>query len=218
VAALWVTAPFDGIARAAWWASLAALALATMGWPPNRRSGGGNGGGLNQTAGLVPLTLLLVAVNLAAAPVAAADDAAGIAVEGAATESSATIQKAPLQVFIMPADGGQNGTPAESPDDATVLVPEELFRVLVRGEDARGLAAVRVLAVRVIAAGTSEVDGPWTAWRLTVDVDADTGGILLLDQSPHYNRVFIVNSHTGSSLFDINNRRRGGCICHAIAN
>ena len=183
VAALWVTAPFDGIARAAWWASLAALALATMGWPPNRRSGGGNGGGLNQTAGLVPLTLLLVAVNLAAAPVAAADDAAGIAVEDAATESPANIQKAPLQVFIMPADGGQTGTPAESPDDATVLVPEELFRVLVRGEDARGLAAVRVLAVQVIAAGPGEVDEPWTAWRLTVDVDADTGGILLLDQS-----------------------------------
>lgn len=183
VAALWVAAPFDGIARVAWWASLAALALAMMGWPPSRRSGGGNGGGLNQTLGQMTLAVLLVAMNLAAAPVAAADDAAGIAVEDTVTESSTKEQKTPLQVFVMPADGGQTGTPAGSPDDATVLVPEELFRVLVRGEDARGLAAVRVLAVKVTAAGPSEVDGPWTAWRLTVDIDADTGGILLLDQT-----------------------------------
>jgi len=63
-------------------------------------------------------------------------------------------------------------------------VPEELFRAIVRGEDgSAAAAAVRMMAVRANAAVLPEGDGPWTSWRLDMDIDADAGGILLLDQS-----------------------------------
>ncbi len=184
VAALWVAVPFDGIARAAWWASLAALALAITGWLRSRRSDGQNDGGPLKPAGQGMVAIIIVAVSLAATPFAVAEDAAGPAVDAAVTDSSTAGQKAPLQVFVMPSDSGQQtDIPTDPRDDTTVLVPEELFRLLVRGEDARGLAAVRVLAVQVTATAPVEAEAPWTPWRLAVDVDADTGGILLLDQA-----------------------------------
>jgi len=184
VAALWAAVPFDGVARAAWWASLAALALAIRGWLPARRSGGGGGVVLGKSMLQDPLSLFLLAIFLVAAPVAAAEDTTETAVEAAATDSAPNEQQAPLQVFIMPSDvGPQADTPRDPRDDATVLVPEELFRMLVRSEDVRGLAAVRVLAVQVTVRTRGEVDGARPVWRLAVDVDADTGGILLLDQA-----------------------------------
>jgi hypothetical protein len=174
VAAVWVVAPFDGIARAAWWAALAAAGLATSGWLPSLRRGGT---AAEAAWGQGSVAVLLVGLSLAATPSLAAEDG------GAATgdlSSARTATSPPLQVFITPIDGG-NETARQG--EATVLVPEELFRTLVRGEDGGAAAAARVLAVRAIATVSPGGDGPWTAWRLEVDVDADAGAILVLDQS-----------------------------------
>lgn len=160
VAALWIVAPFDGIARAAWWASLAALA-----WAVNSRFFPGLAAGASP--GSLPLILLLAVLSQTVTPLHAADEQAGPAA-------------GPLQVFVTPLEGGQS---ADRSGEATVLVPEELFRALIRGEDGRATAAVRVMAVRVTAAAPADGDGPWPAWRLEVDIDADTGGLLLFDQS-----------------------------------
>jgi len=174
VAALWIVAPFDGIARAAWWATLAASGLAASGWLPRLRVGGGaaeSGWGQGFVA------VLLVGLSLTTTPSMAAEDGGAPTAEPA---SAKTATSPPLQVFITPIDGGQE---TDRRREATVLVPEELFRTLVRGEDGGAAAAVRVLAVRATATVLPGGDGPWTSWRLEVDVDADAGGILLLDQS-----------------------------------
>jgi hypothetical protein len=175
VAALWIVAPFDGIARAAWWASLAALTLAMTGRIPGLRSGRAaqTGAGVQ---GIV--ALLLMACSLAITPASAAENGDGSAAE---TGSAHKESPAPMQVFITPIEGDQaTGRRGE----ATVLVPEELFRAIVRGEDGRAAAAaVRVMAVRVTAAASPDADVPWASWRLDVDIDADAGGILQLDQS-----------------------------------
>jgi len=159
VAALWIVAPFDGIARAAWWASLAALAWAVNGRFFSSFTAGASPGGL-------PLILLLAVLSPTTA-LRAADEEGGPAA-------------GPLQVFVTPIDGGQS---ADRAGEATMLVPEQLFRALIRGEDGRATAAVRVMAVRATAAAPADGDGSWPAWRLEVDIDADTGGLLLLDQA-----------------------------------
>ena len=174
VAALWIVAPFDGIARAAWWATLAASGLAASGWLRRLRVGSG---AAESGWGQGFVVVLLVGLSLTTTPSMAAEDG------GAATaepSSAKTATSPPLQVFITPIDGGQE---TDRRREATVLVPEELFRTLVRGEDGGAAAAVRVLAVRATATVLPGGDGPWTSWRLEVDVDADAGGILLLDQS-----------------------------------
>ena len=179
VAALWIVAPFDGIARAAWWASLAALTLTAMGWLPELRSGGGAEGGAGGP-GIVAMLLVActLACSLAAAPAAAAEESDESAAAAASASNSNTV---PMQVFITPSAGDQK---TGRGGQATVLVPEELFRALVRGEDGRAAAAaVRVMAVRVTAAALPEGDGLWASWRLDIDIDADAGGILQLDQS-----------------------------------
>ena len=175
VAALWIVVPFDGIARAAWWASLAALALSVMDWLPGPRSDRGTesvarGPGLG--------VWLLVACSLIATPVAAGE--AGDAITAGAAQADDD-SAAPMQVFITPIEASQK--PGRE-GEATVLVPEELFRALVRSEDgSAAAAAVRVMAVRANAVVLPESEGPWTSWRLDIDIDADAGGILLLDQS-----------------------------------
>jgi hypothetical protein len=124
--------------------------------------------------------VLLVGLSLTAAPLAAAENGVEPAAETNAATPPTAANGSPLQVFVTPIDGGRekNGRA-----EATVLVPEELFRALVRSEDDRAAAAVRVMAVRVTAAAKSDGDEPWAAWRLAVDIDADAGGILLLDQT-----------------------------------
>ncbi len=174
VAAVWVVAPFDGIARAAWWAALAAVGLAASGWLPSLRRGGRTA---EAAWGQGSVAVLLVGLTLAATPSLAAEDGAAAAGE---PSSASTATSPPLQVFITPIDGGRE---TARQGEATVLVPEELFRTLVRGEDGGAAAAARVLAVRAIATVSPGGDGPWTAWRLEVDVDADAGAILVLDQS-----------------------------------
>ena len=173
VAALWIDAPFDSIARVAWWASLAACGVAASGRPPTVRGGSvAAEGDWGQAAG----PLLLIALSMTTAPHASAADGGGEAVEASSTDSD---KNPPLRVFITPIDGGQD---TERSGEATVLVPESLFRTLVRGEDGGAAAAVRVLAVRATATVLPESDGAWTSWRLEVDIDADSGGILVLDQ------------------------------------
>jgi hypothetical protein len=174
VAAVWVVAPFDGIARAAWWAALAAVGLAASGWLPSLRRGGRTA---EAAWGQGSVAVLLVGLSLAATPSLAAEDGAAAAGE---PSSASTATSPPLQVFITPIDGGKE---TARQGEATVLVPEELFRTLVRGEDGGAAAAARVLAVRAIATVSPGGDGPWTVWRLEVDVDADAGAILVLDQS-----------------------------------
>ena len=174
VAAVWVVAPFDGIARVAWWAALAAAGLAASGWLPSLRRGGTSA---EAAWGQGSVAVLLVGLSLAATPSLAAED--GVAATGEPS-SARTATSPPLQVFITPIDGGKE---TARQGEATVLVPEELFRTLVRGEDGGAAAAARVLAVRAIATVSPGGDGPWTAWRLEVDVDADAGAILVLDQS-----------------------------------
>jgi hypothetical protein len=174
VAALWSAPPVDGIARAAWWAAVGTTALL--------RASGWHGEG---RAGSAPVAAAMIAwiAMLCASATAAADevDSVDVAVDAgvAAPSPPAVPQSAqPLQVFITPATGRGNAAAGES----LVLVPEELFRVLVRGQDVTAIAPVRVLATRV-AARVAEADSGWGSWRLAVDVDADDGATLLLDQS-----------------------------------
>jgi hypothetical protein len=73
-----------------------------------------------------------------------------------------------MRVFMTPVDRGE-----------TALVPEELFRVLARSEAAASVVAVRVIESRVLV-GRSDGDH----WQLLLDVDADAGAILVMDQTP----------------------------------
>jgi len=176
VSALWTASPFDAVARAGWWGTLGGLTLAASGWWPaggrRRRADGAATGVLPSQA----VALLAVAFVLhATAAVAAPDDEAAAASAPPVAEAGV-----PLQVFITPAAGSQPGPAA---GDATVLVPEELFRALVRGERGDDSRAVRVLVARVDAAVPADGEGSWPAWRLTVDIEADGGGSLLIDQS-----------------------------------
>ena len=118
---------------------------------------------------------LLGACCLLAEPCLAAADGGGPGDCAAATAAPGR----PLQVFVTPIDAGHE---SDRRGEATVLVPEELFRAIIRGEDGRDAAAVRVLAVRVTAAAP-EGGGPSAAWRLAIDIDADAGGMLRLDQA-----------------------------------
>ena len=87
-----------------------------------------------------------------------------LAVAGPAMRS-APADDLPLRVFVTP-----------GPDGGTALVPEPLFRRL---SAAAGLPSVRVLASELIApaAGT---DG---RWALRLDLEADPGGLLVMDQA-----------------------------------
>lgn len=73
----------------------------------------------------------------------------------------------PLKVLI---------TPGEQGDMA--LVPEPLFRTLLRGGQPVASTALRITRCRVLVE-----DGPVpAAWRMVLDIDADAGGTLMLDQ------------------------------------
>lgn len=90
-----------------------------------------------------------------------------------ATASSAAVAdesvaaRPPYRVLLAP---GENG--------GTAIVPEPLYRMLAADDDAAA-AAVRVVASRVLAGGAGTDD-----WRLEVEIDADRGGVLVLDQRP----------------------------------
>jgi hypothetical protein len=71
----------------------------------------------------------------------------------------------PLRVFVTPGAGG-----------GTALVPERLFRQLADTENAGAVTAVRVMAAVVTA------DPAAGSWRIELDLDADQGGTLLLNQ------------------------------------
>jgi len=175
-AALWVEPPFDVIARAAWWAGLAAVTLVVAGW---RRSLGGSFWKTRVTPFVFTFTVSLAgSVCLSATPIAAAEESDS-RTENASTASPVTTTVDPLQVFITPIDGGRE--PGRR-GEATALVPEELFRRIIRGEASRAAAAVRVLTARV-AATPPDATGHWPAWRLVVDIDADAGGVFMLDQA-----------------------------------
>jgi len=84
-----------------------------------------------------------------------------------------------LRVFLTPVD------PAGA-DKTMALVPEPLFRRLVRDES-RPVEA-RVVACSVTDPGATVAGDP-TAWRMVVDVDADAGSTLVVDQHVAGGRV-----------------------------
>jgi hypothetical protein len=160
VAALWSAPPVDGVARAMWWAAVGTAVLTrASGWWPTCRA----------------------ATSPVVGGAAALAIAVGVAATGRAQEATPAGAAAPppLQVFITPTDGRERDAAAEP----LALVPEELFRILVRGEDVATIAPVRVLATRIAARAASDADAVWGAWRLALDVDADDGATLVLDQS-----------------------------------
>lgn len=159
VTALWVATPFDLMARAAWWATVTGAVASWAGVRP-------------WWAGTRPWDRPVTSRATARAVVALVVGAAtGFPAQAAETQGPAT---APLKVFIAPPAGG-------GADDATVLVPQPLFRAIVRGEENRA-ATLRVLAVTVTAADVPRGDAAWGPWRLTLEVDADAGGELVLEQ------------------------------------
>jgi len=165
VAALWAEPPLDGILRAAWWSGLATWLVAS--WV---RAAAGRGGPASAAAAIG----LAMAAGLCAWPAVAQDVAAGDRPPAAVANGGGAL---PLRVFILPITGG------DEPAASTALVPELIFRLLVRGnEPLPAAAAVRVLATRVTAAAAGDGDA-WGAFRLAIDIDADTGGTLWLDQS-----------------------------------
>jgi len=75
----------------------------------------------------------------------------------------------PLKVLLTPGDDGD-----------MALVPEPLFRTLLRGGQPVAATSLRIIRCHVIVE-----DGPVpTPWRLALDIDADAGGTLVLDQDP----------------------------------
>lgn len=86
-----------------------------------------------------------------------------IGIAAPAAHAAAADDGGPLRVYITPgADGG------------TALVPERLFRRLAEtaGDE---LPSIRVLATETVATAAG--------WRLRIDLQADAGGLLLLDQT-----------------------------------
>ncbi|MFM7136185.1 MAG: hypothetical protein ACKO1M_03820, partial [Planctomycetota bacterium] len=79
-----------------------------------------------------------------------------------AAGSAVADERPPLRVFVTP-----------GPDGGTALVPERLFRRLV--ETTGGLPSLRVLGTDTTAAAG--------AWRITLELQADPGGMLVLDQA-----------------------------------
>jgi hypothetical protein len=88
---------------------------------------------------------------------------AALAVCGPATTARAA---EPWRVFL-PAD-----------DEGVVLVPERLYRTLA-ADDGEAAAAVRVRSCVMRVPATAE-----GAWLLTLEIDADRGGVLVLRQQP----------------------------------
>jgi hypothetical protein len=66
-----------------------------------------------------------------------------------------------------------------APEGPLALVPEPLYRLLADAA-APEAAAVRLLTCRVTVAGRFDAD----PWRLELDIEADAGGMLVLDQAP----------------------------------
>lgn len=65
---------------------------------------------------------------------------------------------------------------APEDDGGVALVPEPLFRMLAT-DDAAAAAALRVTSCGILIGAADD------AWRMTLEIDADRGGVLVLDQS-----------------------------------
>jgi len=173
VAALWCAPPCDLVARTAWWAAVGAGTLTTL-----PRAGAG------RASAAAACAAFMIALGGPAA-VVAQDDVTSADVPVAAGDAAITAaavepppRREPLRVFITEADGrGSNAV-----REPLAIVPEELFRAIVRAEDAGAIAPVRALSARIVA-HAAEGDGGWGTWRIAVDVDADAGATLVLDQS-----------------------------------
>lgn len=122
--------------------------------------------GWSVSRGMLRAAAVLCMVVPAQPQAPAAEPSPGMAVferPGAALEPRPAVR-----VFITSGSNGQ-----------TALVPEPLFRMLTAAAGGSETAAVRVAECRVLVPAA-----PDAPWRLTLDVDADAGGILALDQAP----------------------------------
>ncbi len=90
----------------------------------------------------------------------------------AAARADEASVRAPYRVLLMTED-----------DAGTALVPEPLFRLLAQDETAAA-EAVRVQECRLVVG-----DGVGAWWRLLLDIDADRGGVLVLDQATGHWRL-----------------------------
>lgn len=111
--------------------------------------------------GMFRVAAILGAVTAALPQAAAAEPPPGVA-------GAERAMRPAVRVFITSGSNGQ-----------TALVPEPLFRVLTTAADSGAAAAVRVIECRVLVPAD-----PASPWRLQLDVDADSGGMLELDQTP----------------------------------
>jgi hypothetical protein len=89
-----------------------------------------------------------------------------LAMAGPDMPSAHAAEDSPLRVFITP-----------GPDGGTALVPEPLFRRLSTAT--LGPPALRVLASEIVSPAAG-ADGPW---RLALELEADPGGLLAIDQT-----------------------------------
>ena len=108
----------------------------------------------------------LAARPFSAALVAVCAVAAAGAAHGGPPDKASGAAVTPHRVLLAPDDSG-----------GTALVPEQLFRMLA-ADDVAAAAAVRVMECTVTVAGATAAD-----WRMVLDIDADRGGVLVLDQS-----------------------------------
>jgi hypothetical protein len=92
--------------------------------------------------------------------------AAALVALAAAAPAAHAGDDSPLRVFVTPGNDG-----------GTALVPEPLFRRLSTA--VAGPSSLRVLATEIVAPA-GNADGPWI---LGLDLEADAGGLLVLDQT-----------------------------------
>ena len=164
IIALWVASPYDVIARSAWWGSVVAV------WLANRRS---------RILARAALAMLVVVCTLTLTVSHA--HAQGVT-KSADAQASDRSQPAPetLRVFMLPSELGETAERGN-----TALVPERLFRMLAQaGDTPSATETVRVLESRVLVATGSGQNALGGAWKIVLDIDADMGGSLLLDQTP----------------------------------
>lgn len=120
---------------------------------------------------------------------------------GGAARAADTAAVEPYRVYLSADEG-----------DGVALVPEPLFRLLA-ADEASAAATVRVLGCRVLAGGGA--DG---AWRIMLDVDADRGGVLVLDQGADGGRWCPPTSGRAAGLaIDVREERRVARIVTATA-
>ena len=163
VIALWVASPYDAIARSAWWGSVVAV------WLVNRwtRISARAARAMVVVASMLAMTASHAHAQGVAKPVDALVPDGGLSAPDT------------LRVFVLPGERG------ETKQGATAMVPERLFRLLAQAVDTPSAPeTVRVLESRVLVGQRSAQNVFGGVWKMSLDIDADGGSSLVLDQTP----------------------------------